>query len=58
MVGRTLQPGGELEFVGEWEQVDHRGEPVPAGDYLIRAILDMEPPERMVTQSRELRVLE
>ena len=23
----TLEPGEELEFVGEWEQVDNRGEP-------------------------------
>ena len=24
---KTLEPGEELEFVGEWEQVDNRGEP-------------------------------
>ena len=29
-VGKTLEPEEELEFVGEWEQVDNRGEPVPA----------------------------
>ena len=56
--GRTLQPGEGLEFVGEWEQVDNRGEPVPAGKYLIRGVLDMEPPERLVTQPHELRVLQ
>ena len=32
--GKTLEPGEELEFVGEWEQVDNRGEPVPPGVYL------------------------
>ena len=32
----SLQPGEELEFVGEWEQVNNRGEPVPAGTYFIR----------------------
>ena len=25
----TLEPGEELEFIGEWEQIDNRGEPVP-----------------------------
>ena len=54
--GRTLLPGQKLEFVGEWEQVDSRGEPVPAGDYLIRGVLQMESPERLVTPPHELRV--
>ena len=31
--GRMLQPGEELDFVGEWEQVDYRGEPIPAGTH-------------------------
>ena len=57
MGGETLEPGEELELVGEWEQVDHRGEPVPAGTYLIRGILKMEPSERLVTPPRELQVL-
>ena len=41
---RTLQPGAEPEFTGEWEQVDNRGEPVPPGTYLIRGVLKMEAP--------------
>ena len=53
---RTLQPGEELEFTGEWEQVDNRGEPVPPGTYLIRGVLKMESPERLVTPPRKLRV--
>ena len=56
--GRTLRPGEELEFVGEWEQVDNRGEPVPAGDYLIRSVLEMESPERLVTAPHKLRVFQ
>ena len=54
--GRTLLPGEKLQFVGEWEQVDSRGEPVPAGGYLVRGILKMESPERPVTPPHELRV--
>ena len=57
MGGETLEPGEELELSGQWEQVDHRGEPVPAGTYLIRGILKMEHPERLVTPSHELKVL-
>ena len=56
--GRMLQPSEELEFVGEWEQVDNRGEPVPAGDYLIRGVLRMESPERLVTAPHKLRVFQ
>ena len=40
---KTLEPGEELEFVGEWEQVDNRGEPVPPGAYLVRGMLNFGP---------------
>ena len=52
----TLEPGEELEFIGEWEQVDNRGEPVPPGTYLVRGVLDMEPPEKLVAPPHELEV--
>ena len=42
---KTLEPGEELEFIGEWEQVDNRGESVPPGAYLVRGVLNLEPPE-------------
>ena len=42
---KTLEPGEGLEFVGEWEQVDNRGEPVPPGTYLVRGVLNLELPE-------------
>ena len=42
--GKTLEPGEELEFVGEWEQVDNRGEPVPPGTYLMRGALNVGRP--------------
>jgi heat shock protein HslJ len=57
MGGETLEPGEEMELVGEWEQVDNRGEPVPAGTYLIRGALMMDPPERLVTPPHRLEVL-
>ena len=55
---KTLEPGEELEFVGEWEQIDNRGGPVPSGVYSVRAVLNLDPPEKLVTEARELEVLE
>ena len=54
--GKTLEPGEELEFVGEWEQVDNRGEPVPSGVYLVRGVLSLDPPEKLATEAHELQV--
>ena len=54
---KNLEPGEELEFTGEWEQVDNRGEPVPPGTYLVRGILNMDPPEKLVTEAHELEIL-
>ena len=54
--GETLEPGEELEFIGEWEQVDNLGEPVPPGTYLLSGFLDLEHPETLVT-SQSLEVL-
>ena len=54
----TLGPGEELEFVGEWEQVDNRGEPVPPGTYLVRAVLNLESPEKLVTEVQKVEVVQ
>ena len=55
--GKTLKPGEELEFVGEWEQVDNRGEPVPPGTYWVRGGLNLGPPDKkLVTETHELKV--
>ena len=54
---KSFEPGEELEFTGEWEQVDNRGEPVPPGTYLVRGILNMDPPEKLVTEAHELEIL-
>ena len=57
LVKEVLGPGEVLELSGEWEQVDNRGNPVPAGDYLVRGVLFMEPPEQLVTSDHRLEVL-
>ena len=54
---RTMEPGEEVEFTGDWEQVDNRGEPVPPGTYLVRGVLEMDGPEAFVTAPMELEVL-
>ena len=54
---QTLLPGEEMEFTGEWGQVDNRGEPVPPGTYLVRGVLDMEPPEMLVTEAHEVVII-
>ena len=59
---KTLEPGEELEFVGEWEQVDNRGEPVPPGAYLVRGMLNFGPRNVVpvgvvVTAAQEMEVL-
>ena len=58
----TLEPGEELEFVGEWEQVDNRGEPVPPGVYLVRGGLNLGPPNAgppgvVITTAEKVEVL-
>ena len=60
--GKTLEPGEELEFVGEWEQVDNRGEPVPPGVYLVRGGLNLDPPNAgppgvVITTAEKMEVL-
>ncbi len=54
---QTLEPGEELEFVGEWEQVDNRGEPIPPGTYLVRSVLNLDSPEKPVPEAHELEVV-
>ena len=51
----TLAPGEELEFIGEWEQVDNLGDPVPPGTYIVSGILELEHPEKLVA-SRPLSI--
>ena len=53
---QTLEPGEVMEFTGEWEQVDNRGEPVPPGDYLVQGVLDMDYPEKLITEAHELEI--
>ena len=52
-----MEPGEELVLVGEWEQMNNWGEPVPDGTYLIRGMLISEPAGILATPPHELKVL-
>jgi len=43
-----------LAFEAEWEQEDDEGNPVAAGSYTVRGILNTEPPEKLETDPRPL----
>ena len=57
MVERNLEPGEELVLVGEWEQMNNWGEPVPAGTHLISGMLVFAPAGILATPPQELEVL-
>jgi len=50
----TLKPAKELEFTGEWSQLDNDGNPVPPGSYRVRGILHMDPPQKLETDPKPL----
>ena len=60
----SLDSGEKLQYTGEWQQVNYKGEPVPSGDYLVYGTLHTgpyEPPEsdlyRLETKSHRLEIL-
>ncbi len=57
LITETLDPGQTLEFTGEWEQVDNRGEPAPLGVYLVQGVFDLDYPEQLVTPPREVKIV-
>lgn len=53
---RTLQPGEEVKFGAVWRQQDNDGDPVPPGTYLVRGILNTEPPQKLQTEPKRLTI--
>jgi hypothetical protein len=51
---RTLQPGEQVEYVTEWPVKDRGGNPASPGRYLVRGVLNMDPPEKLETSAKEL----
>jgi len=52
----TLNPGEELEFEAQWEQVDNSGIPVPPGAYSVRGVLNMEHRQKLETAATEFTI--
>lgn len=52
---RTLKPGEEIEYEAEWELKDDGGHPVSPGMYVVRGVLNLDPPEKLET-SAEMRI--
>lgn len=51
---RTLEPGEQLEYEAEWLVKDRSGNAPPPGRYLVRGVLNMDPPDKLETTPREL----
>jgi len=53
---RSLEPGEELIFEATWKLTDMRGRRVPPGEYQVQGVLNLEPPEKLLTDPWPLRV--
>ena len=57
LLGQNVSPDKPLELAGRWEQIDTRGYPVPPGVYLVKGVLDMDYPEKLVTTPISIEIL-
>ena len=51
---KTLQPDEQLQYSAEWPARDNRGTLVSPGSYVVRGVLNMDPPEKLETSPRKL----
>jgi hypothetical protein len=51
---RTLNPGEELEFTTEWQQLDNAGAPIRPDTYFVRGVLNSDPPQKLETEPKQL----
>jgi hypothetical protein len=51
---RTLKPGEQLAYDAEWRVKDRSGDLPSPGRYKVRAVLNMDPPDKLETTAREL----
>ena len=54
---RMLQPGDALTFAGQWQQVDHAGQTVPAGSYMVRGVVRTEAGQQLQTALTPLTIV-
>jgi hypothetical protein len=51
---KTLRPGEGLAFEVDWNQRDDKGQPLPPGTYLVRGLLNTDPPAQLETRPKPL----
>jgi hypothetical protein len=51
---RTLKPGERLEYDVEWIATDKDSKPLPPGSYLVRGVLNVNPPDKLETTPKEV----
>ena len=51
---KALQPGEQLDYTAEWPARNNRGTLVSPGRYMVKGVLNMDPPEKLETSPREL----
>ena len=52
----TVRPGEAVDFTAAWSQRDNAGKAVPAGAYVVRGILNVDPPGILQTDPWTLHV--
>jgi hypothetical protein len=53
---RTLKPGETVAFAATWGQRDNAGTPIPTGTYQVRGVMNLDPPEKLETEPKSLRI--
>ena len=53
---KKLNPGEEIEYATEWSQADNAGDRVPPGSYLVKGLLNLDPPETLETAFQPLTI--
>lgn len=51
---RTMEPGAAMEYDAEWPLTSNDGTPVAPGPYLVRGLLNTDPPEKLETPPKAL----
>ncbi|MCX8103306.1 MAG: BsuPI-related putative proteinase inhibitor [Candidatus Bipolaricaulota bacterium] len=54
---KTLKPGEHLVYTVEWDQQSNSRQPVGPGEYMVRGLLNVDPPHKVETEAKLLRIL-
>ena len=51
---RILKSGEEVVFATDWPQVNNAGDLIPPGIYWVHGIINLDPPEKLETEPKQL----